>query len=96
MANVFKSYREASRTNWGITHDEKESLTHEQLQTGAILRIADATEKMAGNFIALQNDRDLYKRCYANEQRDSRSLRRQLAGLKGEITKLKKKLAPKP
>jgi len=91
MATTFKNYREESKGNWGAWCEPNQNISNEQLQTGALLRIADATEKMAGNFIRLQNDHDMYKRRYENELADNRRLQKQIAGLKGVITKLKKK-----
>jgi len=95
MNKVFKNYREESKSNWGAICEPHENISHEQLQTGAILRIADATEKMATNYTALQSDRDYYKRRLESVQADNRHLYKQLSGLRGEITKLKKKLAAK-
>lgn len=88
MSENKKYYKEQSRLNW-YTEDEKLSL--EQINTGALLRIADATEKMASNYIALQNDRDYYKRRYQEEQASKERMSRRINALKGVITKMKKK-----
>lgn len=83
---AFKNYREESKKAWGT---DDGIMDIERIQTGAILRIADATEKMAGNIIALEIDRNYYKGNYerAVDQRDAYV--RQISALKGVITKLK-------
>lgn len=48
---VFKSYRDESRTNWGVTVAEATKPDRDQLYLGCMLRIADATELMASNYI---------------------------------------------
>lgn len=89
----FKSYRKESRSDWGKEMAEKESLSVEQLQTGALLRLADATEMMAKNYTSMQANLDWYKN--QSQERHDRilSLEKQVSSLKGVITKLKKKQA---
>lgn len=89
MSN-FKSYRDQSKRDYGTNQDHKLSL--DQIQLGAILRIADASEKMASNYSQMQQDLDWYRiRCKSlNETIESRN--RQIANLRGQITKLKKKM----
>lgn len=65
--------------------------TLEDLRTGAILRIADASELMAKNYSELQFYLDYYKAGYKNRGQAIKSLRLSNAALKGVITKLKKK-----
>lgn len=87
----FKSYKEESRTNWGMTVEESVQPNLDQINTGAMLRIADATEAMAKNFIQLQNELKWAKE--RNERLDVRAekLRRQVSAYKGIIKKLKSK-----
>lgn len=84
----FKYYRAESKKDYG-THSEKLSI--EQIQTGALLRIADAVELMAQNYTAMQNDVKFYKeRC--NQLRvEIERLNRKNAALRGHLTKLKTK-----
>lgn len=77
--------REASKQNWDCRN------TVEDINSGSLQRIADATEKMAGNYIALQNDRDMYKRWYDQAREEKEKLYRKISALKGVITKLKTK-----
>lgn len=56
--STFKNYREESRAIWGQKMEEGKTLDREQIQLGAILRIADALEKFAENFDFLRRDRD--------------------------------------
>lgn len=86
-----KSYREESKKDYGIVVPESSNLNYEQLQTGALLRIADASELMAKNFLQLQNDRDMYKRWYENEAAANQKLVRQVRAYRGIINKKKKK-----
>jgi hypothetical protein len=83
-----RSYREETRKNWGTELDGP--LTIEQVSLGCQLRIADAVEKMASNYTALQDERDRYKRYYQEELETGRRRANQIAGLKGAITKIKK------
>ncbi|MGN6478513.1 MAG: hypothetical protein ACTHKV_14910 [Flavipsychrobacter sp.] len=103
MAQVFKSYREESRSNWGTTIEKEANLNLRQINTGAMLRIADAAERMAtsGELMAKNNatlisDRDWYKnRCKALEERNL-ALTRSNAALKGHIKRLKKQSTNQP
>lgn len=84
---MFKSYREESKINWGIATSQ--NLTREQIQLGAVLRIADAVEKMAQNYDHLLSDRDWYKRRYKEQSLEISRLRRSQAALRGYIKRLK-------
>lgn len=82
-----KCYRDESRRNWGT----KDSMTLDQIQLGALLRIADATEQMC-------RDREDLERKYRNmctrrgHYREAlEAERRKNAALRGVITKLKRK-----
>lgn len=84
----FKDFRKESRTAWGV-HTGL-SLSAEQIQLGAVLRIADATENMASNHAQLIEDRDRYKKWYEAERVNVDRLRRRVAALRGVITKLRR------
>ena len=60
-----ESHRQESRIDYGTTD---ENMTLEQIQTGAILRIADAAEKMANNYAQILSDLDWYKKRYQQEK----------------------------
>ena len=87
---VFVSLREESKKDYGATSENKLAL--EQINTGAMLRIADAAEAMAKNYVQLQADCERYKRWYAEERDKVAKLGRSNSALSGQITKLKKKL----
>ena len=76
--------REASKLNFTSNN------TVEEINSGCLQRIADATEKMASNYTSLQNDRDLYKRWYEEERAYKNKLHNRIRSLKGVITKIKK------
>ena len=65
--------------------------TNESISTGALQRIADATELMAKNYIKLQDDAAMYKRWYNESREQKEKLYRQISALKGVITELKNK-----
>jgi hypothetical protein len=78
--------RELSKKDWQSDNPM------EGINSGSLQRIADATEKMAVNFVQLQNERDLYKRWYEGEKKSSQRMANRIRSLQGVITKLKKKL----
>lgn len=79
-----KNFKDKSRNEW--EHLEN---SVEYINVGSLQRIADATEKMASNYIQLQNDVDLYKRWYNEARGEKEKLYRKISALKGVITKLK-------
>jgi hypothetical protein len=76
--------REASRVDYTSGN------TTEHLKLGALQRIADATENMAGNYTRLQSERDELRRLYRERGAEVDRLVRQIASLRGVITKQKK------
>jgi hypothetical protein len=82
-----KFYKEESRKNWYV--NTSEALTREQLQLGAILRIADACEAMAKNHERLLSDLAYYEK-RTKELLDRNShLYRSNCALRGVIKKRK-------
>lgn len=84
-----RSYREASKIDWG--GDVSCSLSLEQINTGALLRIADATEKMASRYTELLNETERLKRREDEQRSAINRLYRRISSLKGVITKLRRK-----
>lgn len=82
-----KLYKAESKKEWYTTGN----ISTEQLQLGAIMRIADATEKIAQNYSSLIEERDRYKRWYNEGSEERRRLERRISSLKGVITKIKKR-----
>jgi hypothetical protein len=87
-----QSYREESRKNWG-KDTSRGGLTDADVKLGALLRIADATEAMAKRHKELIDERDRFEQYYRREQSVRIAWERRAAALKGQITKLKKRLA---
>jgi hypothetical protein len=83
-----KSYREESKKDWGTGNQDALSL--EQIQLGALLRIADATEAMAKNYIRMQDDLEYYKKHYREQKIEIAHLSRSNRALKGHFRRLKK------
>lgn len=50
------NYKEESRKDWTVEKGTLDGVSKEDLTLGAILRIADATELMAKNFLQLQKE----------------------------------------
>jgi len=65
----FKSFKDESRAKWGKILCEKQQLSNDDIELGAILRIADASEAMAKNHQQLIDERDRYKRWYEDNQK---------------------------
>ncbi len=78
--------RESSRKEWAS------GSTLEEINSGSLQRIADATEKMAASYDRIRNDRDMYKRWYESNRDRSERLERRISALRGVVTKLKKRL----
>lgn len=77
--------REHSKQNW------LSSGTVEEINSGCLQRIADATEAIAKNYNSLLNQVEALKRD-VNYYRDDRDRKdRKISALRGVITKLKKK-----
>jgi hypothetical protein len=84
------SWKDHSRTAWSES-DENRLPSDERLKIGTLQRIADATEAMAKNHVALTRERDMYERMYRDRQATCERLARQVSALRGVITKLKKR-----
>lgn len=93
MPKVFKSWKEASRGNWGTNlNTELESLDAERVGVGALMRIADAVELVAKDRLKLEKDLDYYRKAYHESQTTIVNLNHKISGYKSHITRLKNKL----
>jgi hypothetical protein len=88
----FVSFRQGSREDLGQDVEANSYLCIDQLKAGALLRIADASEKMAQNHIKLMADRDMYYRWYEDGKKRILELEHRIAGLKGYIKRLEKRV----
>lgn len=82
------TYKEKSKLDW--YRDDGQQPSVDQLQFGALQRIADATEKMAENYNKLLRDVKYYKERAEQNSSACQRLVRSNAALRGVITKLKK------
>ena len=82
------TYREAGTRDWSVDGDRG---TKEEIQIGCLQRIADGIEAMGKNVVALEADRDWWKRHAKEAVATNQNLRRRIAGLKGVLTRLKAK-----
>lgn len=85
MANL----REKSKLNY---NDNNNVASLEELTVGSFQRIADATEKMASNYIKMENDLKWYKDKYQQQKDEIEHLCKRISGFKGYIKRLKNKL----
>lgn len=85
----FKPYRDESRKNWGNT--DSGNLTIQQINTGALLRIADASEAMAKNHNDLISTVAYWRGRAERAEQCSARLARTVAALRGVITKMRRK-----
>ena len=83
-----KSYREASKADWAT---ELQIPTTEQIQLGALLRMADALDQMKRPFTDLLRDRERYERYYREGMEREKRMLRQIAALRGHLKRMKKK-----
>lgn len=97
MAKRQVSIKNESKKDWVVGIDDNVTTYpgDHNIQLGCLMRIADATEAMAKNYVRLQEDADLYKKWWQNEKERRRAEERKVIALKGVITKLKKQLAAK-
>ncbi len=86
-----RSYRQASKMDWGS--EESEGVTLAQINTGAILRIADATEKMAQRHTDLMRDRDYWELRAKDAERALETERHRSASLRGHLKRAKKMMS---
>lgn len=80
----FRSYKDESKENYGSDAD---IFNNEQLQTGALLRIADAAEKMAENYDRLLRDVKYWKERCERSDAARETLRRRVNAYKGILRK---------
>lgn len=90
---AFRDYREASRTNWG-SERAGEGLNLEQINTGCLLRIADAVELVSRNYSDLLSQVELYKRRNREQREDIERLVKSNNALRGHFKRLKKSIEP--
>ena len=90
MAKTLKFYKKESEGNWGQITEE--NLSDDQIKIGAILRMADASEKIALNYSALIRERDRLETNLKDYKAILSLDRKRIAGLKGYIKRLRKLL----
>lgn len=95
MSKRFVRFKKESRLDLGIYLNDTENPTREQLQFGAILRIADATEAMAKSYTELINENTRLKSALKSLEYHYDHLKKSNASYRGQITKLKNKYEQK-
>jgi hypothetical protein len=77
--------REDSKKEW------QSAATIEHFKVGCLQRIADAVEQMAVSYDTIIRDRDRFERWYKEERERNKKLWHRNIGLRGAITRLRKK-----
>ena len=86
---AFNSYKDEARKDWGCTDRKPDT---DELKIGALQRIADATEVMAREYSRLIEQRNIYEEWWRKSKAYSERLERRNAALRGQITKLRKRV----
>lgn len=93
---AFKSYREESKTNYGHSGLFKDAMPEntslEQINTGSLQRIADATEKMAQYHVSILQNLEYYKELSSKRAKRIEELERSVLAYKGVVGRLQKKV----
>lgn len=84
-----KNLKDVSKGQWGTIGDNP---TTQEIQTGCLQRIADATELMAKNHAQLQKDAEYWKTQYYHELNRREAWQRSATSYKAHFTRLKNKL----
>lgn len=84
-----KDLREQSKGKWNSRSDDP---SIEDLKLGCLLRIADATERMSGPYLALLENVRYWRNRADGLSAKNDKLRRSNAALRGVVARLKKKL----
>lgn len=84
------NHREVSRVRYSTDYDG--GATHKNIELGALLRIADATELMAADYKRLQTLHQNASNLAHSRRLEIEHLRKSRAGYIGQITKLKKQM----
>lgn len=83
-----QSLRVISKKEWAHSG---ENPSIQDIELGALLRIADSTEKMAVNHAELIRSRDMYKGFYEQARLTLKLRDRQIAALRGHLSRAKRK-----
>jgi hypothetical protein len=89
-----ESYKKESRKDWYLAGDAKPG--NEHLQLGCLQRIADATELMAKRYADLIGEKERAESSRDYWRKEAERMGRRVTALRGQITKLKKKLGEVP
>jgi len=82
---VKKSWREASRGNW---QSDKENISHDHINSGSFMRMADSLETIAKDRTNLERDVQYWKDSSKRKAEEVTLLTNKVRGYKGRITSL--------
>jgi len=82
--------KEASKGNWTAPLNDNGSLGNEVMKIACLMRIADATELMAKNYLSMQSSLDYYSKKSDRLEGEIDRLKRSNSALKGHIGRLKR------
>lgn len=78
--------REVSRRHWTASQGG----THEEIRTGCLQRIADATELMAKSYSDVISERDYFKERAESLRQKLAVQNHRIAGLRGALNRIKR------
>lgn len=87
---IHKSYREESRRDYGCSVEPNAAITLDEVKIGAILRIADAAEKMAQRYSELLSSKEYWEGRARTVEIALNTERRRVAALRGYLKRIKK------
>jgi len=82
------NYKEMSKKQWKVT-SQNGIPTNEEIQTGCLQRIADATELMATNFLKLQSENEYLRGRNQRLYEENDRVKRSANSYKGKYNRLK-------
>ncbi len=82
--------RQASKVDWATADQKGEYPGDTNIQLGCLMRIADATEKMAKKYTDMEANLEWYKKKYAEHRQELDRMAKRIAGYQGYINRLKK------
>jgi hypothetical protein len=80
--------REETKKEWNYSGEKPD---RDELQLGALLRIADAAERVSRKYSDIETDRDWYKKRNRELKDTNKHLVRVISSLRGVITRMKRR-----
>lgn len=89
---VKKKWREESRKEWFSNTDQAQEISHEALNSGSFMRMADSLESIAKDKTRLEQDAKYWKDSSKRKDEEIKLLNNKIRGFKSRITTLSGKI----